>query len=90
MSLFGAMISGVSGLNAQSQNLGVISDNISNLNTIGYKGTIGRFSTLVTESATDTRYTPGGVRFHPTALMAVARSSSVSPVLMVMVVVVPL
>ncbi|WP_147250369.1 flagellar basal body protein, partial [Thalassospira lucentensis] len=41
MSLFGAMISGVSGLNAQSQNLGVISDNISNLNTVGYKGTVG-------------------------------------------------
>ncbi|MCC9624141.1 flagellar hook-basal body complex protein [Thalassospira sp. MA62] len=70
MSLFGAMISGVSGLNAQSQNLGVISDNISNLNTIGYKGTVGRFSTLVTSSATDTRYTPGGVRFHPTALIS--------------------
>ncbi|WP_430472912.1 flagellar hook protein FlgE [Thalassospira lucentensis] len=70
MSLFGAMISGVSGLNAQSQNLGVISDNISNLNTIGYKGTIGRFSTLVTEAASDTRYTPGGVRFHPTALIS--------------------
>lgn len=70
MSLFGAMISGVSGLNAQSQNLGVISDNISNLNTVGYKGTVGRFSTLVTESATDTRYTPGGVRFHPTALIS--------------------
>lgn len=70
MSLFGAMISGVSGLNAQSQNLGVISDNISNLNTIGYKGTVGRFSTLVTEAATDTRYTPGGVRFHPTAMIS--------------------
>ncbi|WP_417811684.1 flagellar hook protein FlgE [Thalassospira alkalitolerans] len=70
MSLFGAMISGVSGLNAQSQNLGVISDNISNLNTIGYKGTVGRFSTLVTESATNTSYTPGGVRFHPTALIS--------------------
>ncbi|MDP2696651.1 flagellar hook protein FlgE [Thalassospira sp.] len=70
MSLFGAMISGVSGLNAQSQNLGVISDNISNLNTVGYKSTVGRFSTLVTESATATRYTPGGVRFHPTALIS--------------------
>ncbi len=70
MSLFGAMISGVSGLNAQSQNLGVISDNISNLNTVGYKGTVGRFSTLVTEPASNTRYTPGGVRFHPTALIS--------------------
>lgn len=70
MSLFGAMISGVSGLNAQSKNLGVISDNISNLNTIGYKSTVGRFSTLVTESATATNYTPGGVRFHPKAMIS--------------------
>ncbi|WP_417804049.1 flagellar hook-basal body complex protein [Thalassospira lucentensis] len=70
MSLFGAMISGVSGLNAQSKNLGVISDNISNLNTIGYKSTVGRFSTLVTESATNTNYTPGGVRFHPKAMIS--------------------
>lgn len=70
MSLFGAMISGVSGLNAQSQNLGVISDNISNLNTIGYKGTVGRFSTLVTQHSTGTTYTPGGVQFHPKALIS--------------------
>lgn len=70
MSLFGAMISGVSGLNAQSQNLGVISDNIANLNTVGYKSTVGRFSTLVTQSATQTNYTPGGVQFHPTALIS--------------------
>ncbi|RCK48273.1 flagellar hook protein FlgE [Thalassospira profundimaris] len=70
MSLFGAMISGVSGLNAQSQNLGVISDNISNLNTVGYKSTVGRFSTLVTQAPTGTSYTPGGVQFHPTALIS--------------------
>ncbi|OSQ39673.1 flagellar hook protein FlgE [Thalassospira mesophila] len=70
MSLFGAMISGVSGLNAQSQNLGVISDNIANLNTVGYKSTVGRFSTLVTQSASQTNYTPGGVQFHPTALIS--------------------
>ena len=70
MSLFGAMISGVSGLNAQSQNLGVISDNIANLNTVGYKSTVGRFSTLVTQAATNTNYTPGGVQFHPTAMIS--------------------
>ena len=65
MSIYGAMFSGVSGLAAQSQALGMISDNISNVNTIGYKGTVARFSTLVTEAATTTHYSPGGVRSSP-------------------------
>ncbi|MDH3791971.1 MAG: flagellar basal body protein, partial [Rhodospirillales bacterium] len=38
MSITGALFSGVSGLAAQGQALGVISDNISNVSTIGYKG----------------------------------------------------
>ena len=46
MSLYGAMFSGVSGLNAQSQALGMISDNISNVNTVGYKTSKASFSTL--------------------------------------------
>ena len=33
MSLYGAMFSGVSGLNANSQALGAIADNITNVNT---------------------------------------------------------
>lgn len=65
MSIYGAMFSGVSGLSAQSQALGMISDNISNVNTIGYKGTVARFSTLVTEAASSTHYSPGGVRSSP-------------------------
>ena len=65
MSLYGAMFSGVSGLAAQSQALGMISDNISNVNTIGYKGTTARFETLVTEAASRTTYSPGGVRSIP-------------------------
>lgn len=65
MSLYGAMFSGVSGLSAQSQALGMISDNISNVNTIGYKGTTARFETLVTEAASRTTYSPGGVRSIP-------------------------
>lgn len=65
MSIFGAMFSGVSGLNAQSQALGMISDNISNVNTVGYKGTEARFSTLVTQNATSNSYSPGGVRSNP-------------------------
>ncbi len=48
MSLYGAMFSGVSALNAQSQALGMIADNISNVNTVGYKTTKASFATLVT------------------------------------------
>lgn len=64
MSLFGAMFSGVTGLNAQSQSLGMISDNISNVNTVGYKTTKAAFSTLVT-AQTGNAYAPGGVRSSP-------------------------
>jgi flagellar hook protein FlgE len=67
MSLTAAMFSGVSGLAAQSTAMAMISDNISNTNTIGYKGTNAVFSTLVTESATDTSYSAGGVLVHPRA-----------------------
>lgn len=65
MSLFGSLFSGVSGLAAQSTAMGIISDNISNVNTIGYKGTSARFSTLVTTQATTSSYSPGGVRAAP-------------------------
>lgn len=64
MSLYGAMFSGVSALNAQSQALGMISDNISNVNTVGYKSTSAAFSTLVTRQTTNF-YAPGGVRSTP-------------------------
>jgi flagellar hook protein FlgE len=62
MSIFGAMFSGVSGLSAQAQFLGMISDNISNVNTVGYKGSTAQFSTLVTDAASPTTFTPGGVQ----------------------------
>jgi flagellar hook protein FlgE len=61
MSLYGAMFSGVSALNAHSQALGMISDNISNVNTVGYKTSEAAFSTLVTRQ-TGNFYAPGGVR----------------------------
>jgi flagellar hook protein FlgE len=65
MSIYGALFSGVSGLNAQSNALGIISDNISNVNTVGYKGSKAAFSTLVTQSASETAYAPGGVQPRP-------------------------
>lgn len=61
MSLYGALFSGVSGLKAQSNKLASISDNISNVNTIGYKANQGIFQTLVTSAAGGTAYSPGGV-----------------------------
>lgn len=65
MSLYGALFSGVSGMNAQSSAMGAISDNISNANTVGYKGTNTQFSTLVTQQVSQTRYSPGGVQASP-------------------------
>lgn len=62
MSLFGALFTGVSALNAQSQSLGMISNNIANVNTTGYKRTAAAFSGLVTGSGSSTGFSPGGVR----------------------------
>ncbi len=71
MSILGAMFSGVSGLNAQSQALGAIADNITNQNTIGYKSTQVRFQTLVTSQASLNNYAPGGVQQRPFAAVDV-------------------
>jgi flagellar hook protein FlgE len=65
MSLFGAMASGVSGLTAQSSSMGAISDNITNITTIGYKGTKVSFQTLVTKQTSSTFYSAGGVQSRP-------------------------
>lgn len=59
---FAALAAGVSGLQAFTEGVGVIADNITNVNTIGYKETRSRFSTLVTETAALSSYSPGGVR----------------------------
>ena len=50
MSIFGAMQTGVSGLKSFGIGLNHISDNIANINTIGYKRVETRFSTLITTS----------------------------------------
>ena len=59
---FAALAAGVSGLQAFSEGVGVIADNITNVNTIGYKESRMRFSTLVTETSTSSTYSPGGVK----------------------------
>ncbi len=62
MSLFGSLFSGASGLTAHSRALGMISDNVANVNTTGYKGAEPDFASLVTRLARRVTYTPGGVR----------------------------
>jgi len=61
MSIYGALYSGVSGLTANSNAMGMIADNISNLNTVGYKGTEAQFVSLVTAADAGSSYAPGGV-----------------------------
>ncbi len=56
MSLFGALFSGVSGLQSQSSAMGAIADNVTNVNTIGYKATQVNFKTLVTAQTSLTQY----------------------------------
>lgn len=62
MSLFGALSSSVTGLSAQGEAISVISDNLANTNTIGYKANRALFSQLVTSSGVSgTNYNSGGV-----------------------------
>jgi flagellar hook protein FlgE len=62
MSLFGSLFTGVSALTAQSQALSMISNNIANISTVGYKGDNASFSSLVTVAQRGVTYNPGGVR----------------------------
>ncbi len=61
MSLIGAMNSAVTALKAQSQALAIISDNLANSSTTGYKANTTSFKTLVTQSFSSTAYASGGV-----------------------------
>ncbi len=62
MSLYGALFTGVSGLSAQSQALGIASNNIANVNTTGYKASFAEFTTLLASSTEAGSFSAGGVR----------------------------
>jgi flagellar hook protein FlgE len=62
MSLNSAMLAGVSGLAANSAALAAISQNIANVNTVGYKRSQGEFQTLVnSQTRAGGSYSAGGV-----------------------------
>lgn len=62
MSLFGSLSTGVMALNAQSQAMTTISNNIANTQTTGYKRSTVAFANLVTGLSTESVLLPGGVR----------------------------
>lgn len=70
MSVYAALFSGVSGLSTYGSALGIISDNIVNVNTVGYKESRARFLTLVTETSSSSSFSPGGVAARPQTLIS--------------------
>lgn len=60
MSLYGTMRTGVSGMNAQSNRLSTVADNIANSSTVGYKKASVQFSSMILP-ATNGAYNSGGV-----------------------------
>jgi len=61
MSLFGSLYTAVSGLSAQGQATAIISNNIANVNTTGFKRSEAAFAALVTVESASARYSPGAV-----------------------------
>lgn len=61
MSIYTSLNVGVSGINAQGNKFNVLSDNIANVNTVGYKETRAEFETLIASNSAAT-YSPGGVQ----------------------------
>jgi flagellar hook protein FlgE len=59
MSIFGALNTGVTGLNAQAQQLSAISNNIANATTIGYKRVDNSFISMVTTTGSQGSYSLG-------------------------------
>jgi len=67
LSLYSALYAGVSGLSAQSSAMATVADNITNINTVAYKGVEAQFRTLVTDGRTSASYSAGGVAAAPLA-----------------------
>jgi len=61
MSLYGAMMTGVAGLSANSTALSVASSNIANVNTVGYKSATSEFATLLASASSTGDTSSAGV-----------------------------
>ncbi|MBB4211635.1 flagellar hook protein FlgE [Rhodothalassium salexigens DSM 2132] len=58
---FAALTTGVSGVSAFSEGVNIVSDNIANVNSVGYKRSEGTFASLINDGTRTTSYNPGGV-----------------------------
>lgn len=70
MGLYSALYAGVAGLSAQSSAMATVADNITNVNSVGYKGVDAQFRTLVADGRTGASYVAGGVAASPRALIS--------------------
>ncbi len=61
MSLYSALYAGVSGLSAQASAMASVADNITNINTVGYKNADAQFRTLVSDGRRGVAYSAAGV-----------------------------
>jgi flagellar hook protein FlgE len=62
MSLYGALLTGVSSLNANGRALSITSSNIANVNTVGYKNSTANFSTFLASTGSANLVTPSSVQ----------------------------
>lgn len=62
MGIYSALNVGITGVQSQSTRLAAISDNIANVNTVGYKQVEANFANIVAFDGSTGVYSPGGVR----------------------------
>lgn len=70
MSLYSALYAGVSGLSAHASAMATVADNITNINTVGYKGVEAQFRTMVTDGRAKSNYSAGGVVAAPISMVS--------------------
>lgn len=80
MSINSAMLAGASGMRANSSALAAISDNIANVNTVGYKRLRNDFTALLNSQNRQTTYNAGGVLSTSSPLMSEQGSTIASSV----------
>jgi flagellar hook protein FlgE len=80
MSITSAMLAGASGMRANSSALAAISDNIANVNTVGYKRLRNDFTALLSAQSQLTTHNAGGVLARHTTMMSEQGSSVASSI----------
>jgi flagellar hook protein FlgE len=80
MSINSAMLAGASGMRANASALAAISDNIANVNTVGFKRLRNDFTALLTSQNRATTYSAGGTTSRASAIMTEQGSTVASSI----------